>query len=89
MMDPGTGEGTAGWSGSASLREIVMEKELRRAIPPAIVMVAAIVAAFVFTAGRNDTKIASNDQPVPGSSGIAHPHPPLDRAPGEVLRIPL
>jgi hypothetical protein len=69
--------------------EITMDKVLRRAIRPAIVLMVAIVAALAVTAERNGVRIARSDQPVPGSSGIAHPHPPLDRAPGQALRIPL
>jgi hypothetical protein len=66
-----------------------MDKKFGRAIPQAIVVAAAIVTVFAVTVERNDIELASNDQSVPGFSGIARPHPPLDRAPGQALRIPL
>jgi hypothetical protein len=72
-----------------------MDKELRRdrsrvgTIPVAILLMAAVVTALVIAAKRNDILTAGNDQPVAGSSGIARPHPPLDRAPGEPLKTPL
>ncbi|WP_315835627.1 hypothetical protein [Bradyrhizobium prioriisuperbiae] len=50
------------------------------------ILVAAIVAlAFVTTLNRVDVKTAATDQP-PGTTGLARPHPPLQRAPGEPTR---
>lgn len=52
---------------------------------------AAAVVAFIFAAittlNRVDTRQASNGPP-PGTIGLAHPHPPLEKAPGVPLRIP-
>jgi hypothetical protein len=50
----------------------------------AIAVAIAIIAAFVTTIQRVDTRQTSSDMP-PGTIGLAHPHPPLDRAPGEPL----
>jgi hypothetical protein len=44
------------------------------------VMIAFIVAAIT-TLNRVDTRQANNTSP-PGTIGLSHPHPPLDRAPG-------
>jgi hypothetical protein len=51
----------------------------------AVILAVAIVAAFVTTLGNVDTWRASNDTQ-PGTIGLAKPHPPLDKAPGEALR---
>jgi hypothetical protein len=52
---------------------------------------AAAVVAFIFAAittlNRVDTRQASNGPP-PGTTGLAHPHPPLEKEPGVPLRIP-
>jgi len=52
---------------------------------------AAAVVAFIFAAittlNRVDTRQANNDQP-PGTTGLANPHPPLDRAPGVPVAPP-
>ncbi|MBR0859558.1 hypothetical protein [Bradyrhizobium liaoningense] len=48
----------------------------------AVAMIIAILAAFVTTLERVDTRTASNEAP-PGALGLARPHPPLDRAPGQ------
>jgi hypothetical protein len=52
----------------------------------AVIVVAAAFAIFGENAGP---QLVSNDQPAAGSSGMARPHPPLDRAPGEPLKAPL
>ena len=45
----------------------------------------AIVIASVTTLERVTThKVSSNDTP-PGTTGLAKPHQPLDRAPGESM----
>ena len=49
----------------------------------AVILAVAIVAAFVTT--LEGTGRASNVTP-PGTIGLARPHPPLDRAPGESFR---
>jgi hypothetical protein len=48
----------------------------------AVTMIIAILAAFVTTFERADTRTANNETP-PGTTGLAKPHPPLDRAPGQ------
>jgi hypothetical protein len=48
----------------------------------AVAVIFAIVAAFVTTLDRIDTRTASNEAP-PGATGLAKPRPPLDRAPGQ------
>lgn len=60
---------------------------IRTTVAAALVL-AGIVAAFAIAADRNGIRIASNDQAPVGSSGLARPHPPLDRAPGEPLKTP-
>jgi hypothetical protein len=50
----------------------------------AVILAVAMIAAFITTIGV-DTKQASNVAQ-PGTTGLAHPHPPLDRAPGEPVR---
>jgi len=46
------------------------------------VAVIAIVSAFVTTLKQADTGTADNETP-PGTTGLAKPHPPLDRSPGQ------
>jgi hypothetical protein len=58
------------------------------AIVAAILALAVLAGAFALL-GEHGRDMVSNDQPAAGSSGIARPHPPLDRAPGEPLRAPL
>ena len=48
----------------------------------ALAMIIAILAAFVTTLERVDTRTAKNETP-PGTTGLAKPRPPLDRAPGQ------
>ena len=48
----------------------------------AFAVIIAMLAALVTTVERIDTRTASNDSP-PGTTGLAKPHPPLDRAPGQ------
>jgi hypothetical protein len=47
----------------------------------AVALIIAILAAFVTTIERIETRTASNETP-PGTTGLAKPRPPLDRAPG-------
>jgi hypothetical protein len=49
-----------------------------------VTMIIAILAAFVTTLERVDTRTANNETP-PGAMGLAKPHPPLDGAPGQPL----
>lgn len=54
----------------------------------ALFAVAAVVAfalAAFTTLNRVDTRQANNTSP-PGTIGLAHPHPPVDRAPGEPVQ---
>ena len=50
----------------------------------AAALVAAIVVAFITTINHVNTRVANNDA-VPGTIGLAHPHPPLDTAPERPL----
>lgn len=52
----------------------------------AIALAVAIVVASTVTMDRVNTRTASIDAP-PGTTGLARPHPPLDRAPGEPLQV--
>jgi hypothetical protein len=47
-----------------------------------IAVTIAILVAFVTTLERIDTRTANNETP-PGTTGLAKPRPPLDRAPGQ------
>jgi hypothetical protein len=47
----------------------------------AVAVIIAILAAFVTTIERVDKRRANNETP-PGTTGLAKPRPPLDRAPG-------
>jgi hypothetical protein len=51
----------------------------------AVLLVAIVILAFVTTLDRVEVKTAHVDQP-PGTIGLAHPHPPLQRAPDEPAR---
>jgi hypothetical protein len=48
----------------------------------ATAVIIATLAALVTTFERVDTRTASNETP-PGTTGLAKPRPPLDRAPGQ------
>ena len=45
-------------------------------------VIVATLAALVTTPRRVDTRIANNEAP-PGTTGLAQPRAPLDRAPGQ------
>jgi hypothetical protein len=49
-----------------------------------VALAIVIALASVTTLDRRDTRIASNGAP-DGTTGLAKPHQPLDRAPGEVI----
>ena len=48
----------------------------------AVAVIFAVLAAFITTFERVGTRTAHNETP-PGTTGLAKPHPPLDRAPGQ------
>jgi len=50
----------------------------------AVALGVVVAFAFVTTLGRVNTQRVSNDA-VPGTTGLAKPHPQLDRAPGEPI----
>ncbi|HEY9452301.1 MAG TPA: hypothetical protein VIR82_06500 [Bradyrhizobium sp.] len=50
----------------------------------AVAVIVAMLAALATTIERIDTRTASNESP-PGTTGLAKPHPPLDRAPGKPI----
>jgi hypothetical protein len=51
----------------------------------AVAFALVVVAAFVTTMHGVDTRTANN-YAAPGTTGLAHPHAPLDRAPGEPVK---
>ena len=50
----------------------------------AIAVIIVTLVALVTTFERVDTRTASNETS-PGTTSLAKPHPPLDRAPGQPL----
>jgi hypothetical protein len=50
----------------------------------AVAVAIAMLAAFVTTLEWVDTRTANNQTP-PGTTGLAKPRPPLDRAPGQPI----
>jgi hypothetical protein len=50
----------------------------------AVALTIAILAAAVTTLERIDSRTANNETP-PGTTGLAKPRPPLDRAPGQAV----
>ena len=51
----------------------------------AVALIVVFIVAFITTFRGVETTLATNEAP-PGTIGLAHPHPPLDRAPGEPFR---
>jgi hypothetical protein len=51
----------------------------------AVALTFALIAAFIATLEHVDIRLA-NDEAQPGTIGLAKPHAPLDRAPGEPVR---
>jgi hypothetical protein len=51
----------------------------------AVIVAVVIFAAFAATIDRVDTRLTSSDLP-PGTIGLAHPHPPLDKGPGNPVK---
>ena len=51
----------------------------------ALAVIIAVIAAFITTFETTDYRHASNEAQ-PGTIGLARPHAPLDRAPGEASR---
>ena len=51
----------------------------------AIVVSVVMIVAFITTIEGVDTRHVSNGAQ-PGTIGLAKPHPPLDKAPGEPVR---
>jgi hypothetical protein len=64
-----------------------MENDRRRTAVAAIALAAtmAVIVAMFLTLKTVDTRSAKVDA-LPGTTGLAKPHPPLDRAPGEPAR---
>jgi hypothetical protein len=52
----------------------------------AVILAVAMIAAFITTIEGVDTKQASHVAQQRSPERLAHPHPPLDRAPGEPVR---
>ena len=53
----------------------------------AVAVILAVLAASVTTLERVGTRTVNNETP-PGTTGLAKPHPPLDRAPGQPVNRP-
>jgi hypothetical protein len=51
----------------------------------AVALTFALIAAFIATLEHVDIRLA-NGEAQPGTIGLAKPHAPLDRAPGEPVR---
>ena len=51
----------------------------------AVALIVSLIGAFVLTFRGVDTTSASNEAQ-PGTIGLARPHAPLDRAPGQPVR---
>ena len=51
----------------------------------AIILAAAMIVAAITTLEGVETRHANNEIQ-PGTTGLDHPHPPLDRAPGEPVK---
>ena len=51
----------------------------------AVAVIIAVIAAFITTFEATDYRHVSNEAQ-PGTIGLARPHAPLDRAPGEAAR---
>jgi hypothetical protein len=51
----------------------------------AVALTFALIAAFIATLEHVDIRLA-NEEAQPGTIGLAKPHVPLDRAPGEPVR---
>jgi hypothetical protein len=51
----------------------------------AVAAMIAFIAAVITTLNRVDSRQANNT-PLPGTIGLAHPHLPLDKAPGEPVQ---
>jgi hypothetical protein len=49
----------------------------------AVAVIIAMVASFVTTLERVDTRLVANNQTPPGTTGLAKSHLPLDRSPGQ------
>jgi hypothetical protein len=64
-----------------------MENDRHRTAVAAIAFAAtmAVIVAMFLTLRTVDTRSAKVDA-LPGTTGLAKPHPPLDRAPGEPAR---
>jgi len=50
----------------------------------AIVLSVVMIVAFITTIGVDTRHVSNGAQP--GTIGLAKPHPPLDKAPGEPVR---
>jgi hypothetical protein len=57
-----------------------------RTIVVALVAIGAVAAAIAILGDDAAPQMVSKDPPAAGSSGMARPHPPLDRAPGKPLK---
>jgi hypothetical protein len=52
-------------------------------------LLVVVMAVVAITTGPAGFQMANNDPAPAGASGLARPHEPLDRSPGEPLEVPL
>jgi hypothetical protein len=62
-----------------------MKKHRTALILFAVALAVVVVVASVTTLEQVNTHKVSNDAAAPGTTGLAKPHPQLDRAPGEPI----
>ncbi len=53
-----------------------------------IALLVSVMAVVAISTGPGGFLVANNDPATAGASGLARPHEPLDRAPGEPLEPP-
>jgi hypothetical protein len=62
------------------------ERNHRTAVTLFAVALALVVAAALVTTSHNVNTRVSDNYAAPGTVGLAQPHAPLDKAPGEPVR---
>ena len=61
---------------------------LARIVVGYIALLVGVMAVVAITAGPGSFPVANSDPATAGASGLARPHEPLDRVPGEPLEAP-
>ena len=66
------------------------ERDYRaRAVVDCTALLVGVMVVVAIATGPAGFQVANNDPATAGASGLARPHEPLDRAPGEPLETPL